>query len=55
MKQPKIRMDKESWQKGFDAGQRGEPNLPPEEVETLSYHSGYIEGQTEQSPTPKDQ
>jgi len=54
MKQPKIRMDKESWQKGFDAGQRGEPNQPPEGVDVLSWHSGYIEGQAERPPTPKD-
>ena len=55
MKRPKIRMDKESWQKGFDAGRRGEPDLPLPGVDVLSWHSGYIEGQAEQSPSPKDQ
>lgn len=47
MKQPKVRIDKESWEKGYDAGRRGEPNLPPRGVEALSWHSGYIEGEAE--------
>lgn len=54
MKKPKIRIDKESWEKGFDAGQRREKNPQPEGVEVLSWFSGYIEGQAEQPPTPKE-
>ncbi len=55
MKKPKIPMDKESWQKGFDAGQRREANILPEGVEVLSWHSGYIEGQAKRLPAPKDE
>ncbi len=28
----------------------GKPHLPPEDVDVLSWHSGYIEGQAEQPP-----
>ena len=44
MKQPKISIDKESWQKGYETGKRREPNWVPEGVEVLSWHRGYIEG-----------
>ncbi len=39
MKQAKINLNKEDWQKDYDAGRRREPHLPPEEVEVLSWHS----------------
>ena len=57
MKRPKIH-DKESFQKGFNAGQRQEQNPQPEDVEILSWHLGYIEGKAEAeknvtSPTKK--
>ncbi len=51
MKKPKVRMNKQHWQLGFDAGRSGQPDLPPESVEVLSWHSGYIEGLGERTPT----
>ena len=44
MKRFKVSIDKESWQKGYDTGKRREPDMVPENVEVLSWHSGYIEG-----------
>jgi len=52
---PKIRMDKDHWHQGFDAGRSGEPDLLPPGVDVLSWHSGYIKGQGDGPPPPKDE
>jgi hypothetical protein len=44
---PMFRMDKGSWQAGFEAGKQGKPNKPPANIDSLSFRSGYIEGKAE--------
>jgi ribosome modulation factor len=43
-----VRLDQEAWNAGFAAGQAGEFSnscpYPPMTIESLSWHSGYIEG-----------
>jgi hypothetical protein len=43
-----VRPDQEAWDAGFAAGQAGEFSnsypYPPLSIESLSWHSGYIEG-----------
>ncbi|MDD4274266.1 MAG: hypothetical protein PHG14_11130 [Desulfobacter postgatei] len=34
----------QDWQAGFNAGQQGRPNQPPQGADGLSWSSGYIEG-----------
>jgi hypothetical protein len=41
-------IDKDDWEKGFQAGQAGEPNQPPPGLDGLAWASGYIEGQARQ-------
>ena len=54
MKKPEVTIDKESWQAGYDAGMRGEPNQP-QGVDVLSWHNGYIEGSAvTDKPKPQD-
>ena len=34
----------QDWQSGYEAGQQGRPNQPPQGVDGLAWISGYIEG-----------
>ena len=45
MKKKQRRLDKESWEKGYQAGLNMNHEIP-KGIEILSWHSGYIEGQT---------
>ena len=41
-----MRVDKKSWQEGYEAGLRHqEPQ--PENTDVLSWHAGFLEGQAE--------
>jgi ribosome modulation factor len=46
--EPQIRLDPQAYDAGFAAGQAGEFSnscpYPPMTIESLSWHSGYIEG-----------
>ena len=39
-----MKVDKDSWQKGYEAGLRQQESQP-ENVEVLSWHAGLLEGQ----------
>ncbi len=43
-KQMLITVTKDDWDKGFKAGENGASNVPPDDVDELSWISGYIEG-----------
>jgi hypothetical protein len=45
MKKKQRWLDKESWEKGYQAGLNMNQEIP-KGIEILSWHSGYIEGQT---------
>lgn len=54
MKKPQIRIDKNSWEKGYQAGLNLDPDTP-EGVEALSWYSGYIEGHATAKKIKKQQ
>jgi hypothetical protein len=42
-----IRLDRESWEKGFSDGERGSVWWPGTGIEPLSYATGYLDGKGE--------
>lgn len=45
-----MKIDKKSWQQGYEAGLRQQDShvIPePENTEVLSWHAGFLEGQSE--------
>lgn len=42
-----VKIDKKSWQIGYLAGYKKEPNVCPVELDKYSFSSGYIEGKVE--------
>ncbi|NDY73503.1 hypothetical protein DO021_17650 [Desulfobacter hydrogenophilus] len=45
MKKTQLRLNKESWEKGYQDGLNMNQEIP-KGIEILSWHFGYIEGQT---------
>jgi hypothetical protein len=43
-----LKLIEKDWQAGFDAGLTGKPNRCPQGIDSLSWVSGYIEGQARQ-------
>ncbi|MBP9598904.1 MAG: hypothetical protein KBE30_07175 [Desulfobacter sp.] len=41
-----MKVDKKSWQEGYEAGLR-QQEAEPENTEVLSWHAGFLEGQTD--------
>ncbi|MGD9827054.1 hypothetical protein [Desulfobacter sp.] len=41
-----MKIDKKSWQQGYEAGLR-QQEPQPENTEILSWHAGFLEGQSE--------
>ena len=41
-----MKIDKKSWQEGYEAGLRQQES-EPENIEVLSLHAGFLEGQAE--------
>jgi hypothetical protein len=57
-KPPRITMDPEAWQEGFNAGRRGPPQnnpFPHRSDEALAWISGYIEGKAKPLRSVKDE
>jgi hypothetical protein len=46
---PMIEQDKQSWNKGRADAMRGAPSKCPKGLDTLSYASGYFEGQAQRA------
>ena len=53
---PQVRLDPQAWDAGFAAGKAGEfPDACPYQpmtLESLSWHSGYIEGKAQRQQRP---
>ena len=41
----RIEIDRDSFDRGYDAGREGKKSLVPPGVDSFSYLSGYIEGE----------
>lgn len=41
-----MKVDKKSWQEGYEAGLR-QQEAEPENTEVLSWHAGFLQGQTD--------